>query len=151
MKIAGSQTVPADRERAYTLLQDPEVLAKCMPGVHHLAKTGDDEYVMKMKMAIASISGLFDGKMRIADQTFPDHFRLIVEGSGKVGFVKGDGLLTLTPDGASTQVAYDGDVQIGGTIAGVGQRLLDATARMLIRKFFEKLTSGILSTAEAQR
>ena len=139
MKISGSQIVPAARERAYALLQDPVVLAKCMPGVDHLAKTADDEYAMKMKMAIASVSGLFDGKVRITDRTFPDHFRLIVEGSGKVGFVKGEGLLTLTPEGASTQVAYDGDVQIGGTIAAVGQRLLDATARMLIRKFFEKL------------
>jgi hypothetical protein len=143
MKISGSQTVPAARERAYAILQDPEVLAKCMPGVDHLAKTGDDEYAMKMKMAIASISGLFYGNVRIADRTFPDRFRLIVEGSGKIGFVKGEGLLTLTPDGASTQVAYDGDVQIGGTIAGVGQRLLDATARMLIRKFFERLSAAI--------
>lgn len=147
MRISGSQSVPAVQQRAYTLLQDPEVLAKCIPGVDHLAKTGDNEYEMKMKMVISSVSGLFDGKVRIADQGFPDRFRLIVEGSGKIGFVKGDGLLTLTPEGSSTTVSYEGEVQVGGTIASVGQRLLDTTARMLIKRFFERLARTIIAPA----
>ncbi|HUA18701.1 MAG TPA: carbon monoxide dehydrogenase subunit G [Bryobacteraceae bacterium] len=140
MKISGSYTIPAARERAYQLLQDPAVLAKCMPGTDHLDKVGDNEYEMKMKMAIASIGGLFTGKVRIADPNPPENFKLIVEGSGKIGFVKGEGLLTLSPQGDSTDVRYDGDVQVGGTIAGVGQRLLDTTAKLIIKKFFEKLS-----------
>ena len=139
MKISGSYAVPTGRERAYRLLQDPAVLAKCMPGTDHLEKVGDDEYSMKMKMAIASIGGLFSGKVRLANQHPPDSFKLIVEGNGKIGFVKGEGLLNLVPQGQSTEVQYDGDVQVGGTIAGVGQRLLDTTAKMIIKKFFEKL------------
>ncbi|HTR39621.1 MAG TPA: carbon monoxide dehydrogenase subunit G [Bryobacteraceae bacterium] len=142
MKISGSYTVPAARERAYQLLQDPAVLAKCMPGTDHLDKVGDNEYEMKMKMAIASIGGLFSGKVRIADRNPPENFKLIVEGNGKIGFVKGEGLLTLSPQGDSTDVSYDGDVQVGGTIAGVGQRLLDTTAKMIIKKFFEKLSEA---------
>jgi len=140
LKISGSYTIPAARERAYQLLQDPAVLAKCMPGTDHLDKVGDNEYEMKMKMAIASIGGLFTGKVRIADPNPPENFKLIVEGSGKIGFVKGEGLLTLSPQGDSTDVRYDGDVQVGGTIAGVGQRLLDTTAKLIIKKFFEKLS-----------
>ena len=139
MKISGSYAVPTGRERAYQLLQDPAVLAKCMPGTDHLEKVGDDEYTMKMKMAIASIGGLFSGKVRLADQHPPDSFKLIVEGNGKIGFVKGEGLLNLIPQGQSTEVQYDGDVQVGGTIASVGQRLLDTPAKMVIKKFFEKL------------
>jgi len=139
LKISGSYAVPTGRERAYRLLQDPAVLAKCMPGTDHLEKVGDDEYSMKMKMAIASIGGLFSGKVRLANQHPPDSFKLIVEGNGKIGFVKGEGLLNLVPQGQSTEVQYDGDVQVGGTIAGVGQRLLDTTAKMIIKKFFEKL------------
>jgi len=142
LKISGSYTIPAARERTYQLLQDPVVLAKCMPGTDHLDKVAENEYEMKMKMAIASIGGLFSGKVRIADQNQPESFKLIVEGNGKIGFVKGEGLLNLSPQGDVTEVNYDGDVQVGGTIAGVGQRLLDATAKMIIKKFFEKLSEA---------
>jgi uncharacterized protein len=149
LKISGSYTLPFARERVYQMLQDPEILAQCMPGTDHLAKIGPDEYEMKMKMVISAVQGLFAGKIRVADQKPPEHFRLLVEGSGKVGFLKGDGVLTLVPSPAatsdastvdsSTEVHYAGDVQVGGVIAGVGQRLLDTTAKLVIRKFFEKL------------
>ncbi len=139
MKISGSFTVPAPRERAYQLLQDPEVLTKCIPGADDLQKIGNDEYEMKMKVAIASIGGSFGGKVRLADQKPPESFKMIVEGNGKIGFLKGEGWLTLVANGAeSTDVNYDGDVQVGGTIASVGQRLIDATAKLIIKKFFEK-------------
>ncbi len=140
MKISGSYALPFARERVYQLLQDPEVLAQCMPGTDHLAKIGPDEYEMKMKMVISAVQGLFAGKIRVADQKPPEQFRLVVEGSGKVGFLKGEGVLRLMPADASSEVHYEGDVQVGGVIAGVGQRLLDTTAKMVIRKFFEKLT-----------
>ena len=142
MKISGSHAVPVARERAYELLQDPAVLAKCMPGTDHLEKIGDGEYEMKMKMVIASIGGLFSGKVRLSDQNPPESFRLIVEGNGKIGFLKGEGLLNLVPQGQATEVKFDGDVQVGGTIASVGQRLLDTTAKMIIKKFFEKLAEA---------
>ena len=141
MKINGSYVVPVPRERAYDLLQDPAILAKCMPGTDSLQKVGDAEYEMKMKMAIASISGLFAGKVRIADPNKPDSFKLIVEGTGKIGFVKGEGVLHLAQqNGAATEVKYEGDVQVGGTIAAVGQRLLDTTSKMIIKKFFQKFS-----------
>lgn len=145
MKIEGSYSLPAERRRAYSLLQDPEILAKCLPGCDRLEKTGEDEYEMRMKMAISAIQGLFTGRIRISDQNPPGQFRLTVEGSGKPGFIKGDGLLTLTPDGGSTDVHYQGDVQVGGMIAGVGQRLLDSTSRFIIRKFFDRLAETTAS------
>jgi carbon monoxide dehydrogenase subunit G len=96
-----------------------------------------------MNLVIASISGVFDGKVRIANESPPDSFRLLVDGTGRAGFLKGDGLLTLVPTVVgSTEVRYDGEVQTGGLIASVGQRLLDATAKMLIKRFFEKFTAA---------
>lgn len=140
MKISGTYTLPLARERAYHAMQNPDVLVQCMPGCESLEATGDQEYAMKMKMALAAISGQFQGKVKIADAAPPERFKLIVEGTGKIGFMKGEGALELTEAGdASTQVAYEGDVQVGGTIAAVGQRLIDTTAKMMIRKFFEKL------------
>ena len=117
----------------------------CMPGCEALVKTGDDTYQMKMKLMLASISGLFDGLVRISDQSPPGQFRLIVEGQGKIGFMKGDGLLTLTPNGSSTEVAYDGEVHAGGTIAAVGQRLMDTTSKMIIKRFFDNLVREVAS------
>ena len=125
MKIAGSYTVPVPRDKAYALLQDPDILAKCMPGIQSLTKIADDQYEMKMKMMIAALSGSFDGKVSLADPNPPESFRLLVEGSGRIGFLKGDGLLKLSTNGDSTtKVDYEGEVHVGGTMAAVGQRLL---------------------------
>ena len=153
MKISGSYTLPVAPECAYELLQDPAILARAIPGCESLEKIGPDEYRMKMKVLLAALSGQFEGKVRIADQAPPTSFRLVVEGSGRVGFLKGDGLLKLSPSAAeralvaaprettSTVVSYEGDAQVGGTMASVGQRLIDGTAKMMIKKFFDKLAS----------
>jgi len=141
MKISGSHVLAVPPQRAYEMMQDPEVLARSMPGCESLEAIGPGEYRMKMKLAMASLSGAFDGKVTIADPAPPDSFRLMVEGTGKIGFMKGEGLLKFSPKGEGTQVAYEGDVQVGGTIAAIGQRLIDSTARMMIKRFFDKLMS----------
>ena len=140
MKISGTNTLALPTEEAYRRMQDPTVLAACMPGCESLEAVGEDEYRMKMKLAMASLSGAFEGKVRIAERT-PAGFRLIVEGTGKLGFMKGEGLLNFAPSREGTVVGYEGDVQVGGTIAAVGQRLIDATAKMMIKRFLEKLSS----------
>jgi len=142
VKISGSTTLAVPPERAYEMMQDPEVLAKAMPGCESLERIGPDEYRMKMKLAMASISGAFEGKVHITDQQPPTSFKLVVEGTGKIGFMKGEGLLKLSPSGDGTEVNYEGDVQVGGTIAAVGQRLIDVTAKMMIKRFFDKLAAG---------
>lgn len=157
MKISGSYTLPVAPERAYQLLQDPAILAQAIPGCEGLEKIGPDEYRMKMKVLLAALSGQFEGKVRIADQAPTTSFRLIVEGSGRIGFLKGDGLLKLVPNytdyitpnpearipppKVTTVVSYEGDAQVGGTMAAVGQRLIDGTTKMMIKKFFDRLAS----------
>lgn len=142
MKISGSYTLAVPQEKAYASLQDPALLAQAMPGCEGLEKIGPDEYAMKMKMALAAVSGLFDGKIRIENANPPSSFTLIVEGQGKIGHMKGTGAITLEPEGnASTKVNYDGDVQVGGTIAAVGSRLVDTTSKMMIKRFFDKFAT----------
>ena len=157
MKLSGSYTLPVAPERAYQILQDPAVLAQAMPGCESLEKIGPDEYRMKMKVLLAALSGQFEGKVRITDQVPPSSFRLIVEGSGRIGFLKGDGLLKIVPRytdyispkaearipsaEVTTVVSYEGDAQVGGTMAAVGQRLIDGTAKMMIKRFFDKLAA----------
>lgn len=158
MKISGSYTLPTAPERAYQILQDPAILAQAIPGCEGLEKIGPDEYRMKMKVLLAALAGQFEGKVRITDQTPPTSFRLIVEGSGRIGFLKGHGLLKLVPvytaytgpaaqpgstpsAPVTTLVSYEGDAQVGGTMAAVGQRLIDGTSKMMIKKFFDKLSS----------
>lgn len=141
MKISGSYILSLPPEQAYQKLQDPKVLADAMPGCEGLEKIGPDEYKMKMKMAMASLSGAFDGKVRITEQSPPNSFKLAVEGTGKIGFMKGEGVLTFKAKDQGTEVLYDGDVQVGGTIAAVGQRLIDATAKMMIKRFFDKIAA----------
>ena len=141
MKLSGSYTLPVAPERAYQILQDPAVLAQAIPGCDSLEKIGPDEYRMKMKVIVAALSGAFEGKVRITDQAPPSSFRMIVEGSGRIGFLKGDGLLKLSPHDGTTEISYEGDAQVGGTMAAVGQRLIDGSAKMMIKKFFDKLAS----------
>ena len=141
MRLSGSYTLPVAPERAYQILQDPAVLAQAMPGCESLEKIGPDEYRMQMKVILAAVSGAFEGKVRITDQVPPSSFRLIVEGSGRIGFLKGDGLLKLSPQDGNTEISYEGHAQVGGTIAAVGQRLIDGTAKMMIKKFFDKLAT----------
>jgi len=149
VKISGSYTLPVAPERAYQILQDPSILAQAIPGCESLEKIGPDEYRMKMKVLLAALSGQFEGKVRITDQSPPTSFRLIVEGLGRIGFMKGEGLLKLASaeasspasTGTTTIVSYEGDAQVGGTMAAVGQRLIDGTAKMMIKRFFDKLAS----------
>jgi len=147
MKLSGWYALAAPQARAYELLQNPVVLARCMPGCERLEQIGEGEYAMRMKMVLASVSGLFDGKVRITEQDPPTGFRLVVEGNGKIGFMKGDGRLALATDGDGTSVGFAGDVQVGGTIANVGQRLIEMTAKMLIKRFFDKLAAEAAGAA----
>ncbi len=143
MKIFGTFTLPFAREKTYQNLHDPAILARCLPGCDALEKAGEDEYAMTIKLALAGFSGLFAGKIKVTEARPPHSFKMLVEGSGKAGSLKGEGLITLSPSGTGTELAYDGDVQVGGAIAAAGQRTIDSTAKMMIRKFFEKFMEEV--------
>jgi carbon monoxide dehydrogenase subunit G len=145
MKIQGEQLLPLPPQAAWNLLLDHEVLARAIPGCESLVPIGPDEYEMKTKIAVSSIQGLFAGKIRIEEKRPPSSYRLVMEGQGRIGHVRGSGVLTLAAEGASTKLSYQGEAHIGGLIASVGERMLDMTAKMMTKKFF----SGLLREAES--
>ena len=150
MRIEGSYSLPGTPETVYASLVDPVLLADCLPGCQQLVAAGEGVYNMKMKIALAALSGDFVGRIAVEDPVPPTSYRLRVEGTGRIGFLNGLGELRLTPgDNNTTLVSYHGDVNTGGTIAAVGQRLLDTTARMMIRRFFDKLESLLRTSLKA--
>ena len=146
MKIEGSYTVPASRDRVFAALTDPGVLQKCIPGCEQLQKTADNQYSAKLSAGVGAIKAVFMATVCMEEVTPPTHYKLVVEGKAQPGFVKGTGSLDLTEQGSGTEIKYTGEVNVGGMLASVGQRMLQATANMLAGKFFaalEEETKGI--------
>lgn len=139
MKIQGSCDLPAPRERVWQALLDPGQLAKAMPGCEKLEATGPDEYKATLKVGVGAVKGTFEGKVRLSDIQPPARYKMMVEGSGSPGFVRGEATMELSAIEGGTRVAYDGDVQIGGLIAGVGQRMLGGVSKMMVDQFFSRM------------
>ncbi|HEY9232033.1 MAG TPA: carbon monoxide dehydrogenase subunit G, partial [Blastocatellia bacterium] len=124
MKIEGTQEVRARRERVFQALTDPAVLQRCIPGCERLEQVGANHYSTTLRAGVGSIKGVFTGNVRLEEVQPPAHFRMAVDGKGQPGFLKGAGTLDLEEREGTTLVNYSGDVQVGGTIAGVGQRMI---------------------------
>ncbi len=139
MKIEGNHTLPAPRRRVYALLVNPVLLAKCLPGCESLEPAGKDTFEVKLKLGLAALSGSFHGTVKLSEQKPTERLRLTLDSRGSWGFAAGDGRLTLEEKSGETVVAYSGEVKVGGLIAAVGQRLLDAAARKVIAEFFQNL------------
>jgi carbon monoxide dehydrogenase subunit G len=136
MKIEGTHELRASPERVYETLIDPAVLQRCIPGCERLEKTAENAYSTTLRAGVGSIKGLFTGNVRLEDLRPPGHFRMIVDGKGQPGFLKGSGDLDLEERNGVTIVSYKGDVQVGGTIASVGQRMLQGAVKMMATQFF---------------
>ena len=136
MKIEGTHELRVKRERVFQVLTDPEVLKRCIPGCERLEKTGENAYAATLRAGVGSIKGVFTGNVRLEDLRPPEHYRLVVDGKGQPGFLKGTGDLDLEEQGDATIIKYAGDVQMGGTIASVGQRMIQGAARMMASQFF---------------
>jgi carbon monoxide dehydrogenase subunit G len=136
MKIEGSHELHASPERVYETLIDPAVLQRCIPGCERLEKTGENAYSTTLRAGVGSIKGLFTGNVRLEEMQPPRHFRMIVDGKGQPGFLKGSGDLQIEARDGLTIVSYTGEVQVGGTIAGVGQRMLQGAVKMMATQFF---------------
>jgi carbon monoxide dehydrogenase subunit G len=149
MKVEGVYSFPAAPEKVWELLLDPESLRSCIPGAESLTETSPDHWDAVMKVGVAAIRGTYKGKVAIVDQRPPTQYTLQIEGSGGPGFVKGTAVVTLEPDGEGTRVKVEGDGQVGGMLAGVGQRMLPGVAKMLMNQFFECLITRLGAPAAA--
>lgn len=147
MTLNGSYRISAPRQAVWAALMDPEVLKKCLPGCEKLDPVGPDAYRAHMKVGIAAIKGSYQGSVSIHEKVAPEKFRMVMEGKGAPGFLRGEGSFELVEEGSETLLRYQGTAQVGGMIAGVGQRLVQGAARMVVRKFFEALSSHLASAA----
>ncbi len=139
MKIDGTHKIDMPRDRVFTALTDPAVLQKCIPGCQQMEKTGENQYNAKLTAGVGPIKGVFTATVSLEKITPPEHFKLVVEGKGQPGFVKGSGELALKDADAGTEIQYSGDVSVGGLIAGVGQRMIQSVGKMMAERFFVAL------------
>src|SRR5688572_29457269 len=143
MDIAGSYTFNAPPDRVWDLLMDPAVLASCMPGCDKFEPAGDDRYAVTLTVALAAITGTYAGTVVVVDKLPRTSYRLVVEGQGRAGFMKGSSAITLRAEGAATIVDVSGTVQTGGAIARLGQRLVGGVAKMMMDRFFACLQAKV--------
>jgi uncharacterized protein len=143
MKIQGSYNIPAAPEVVYKHLLDPEALAQALPGCEKLAEHDACSYDAEICVGIAAVKGTYQGRVEILDQNPPERFRMRVNVRGKGGFLKGEGEVILSGSGDETTVSYSGETQVGGMIAAIGQRMIQAASRQIVTQFFQAFASQI--------
>ena len=143
MDITGTYTFDAPPEKVWALMLDPAAIASCIPGCERLEPDGTDRYRAAITIGMAAITGSYEGTVVIADKVEPRSYRLTVDGQGRPGFVKGDAKISLRADGEHTIVDVHGTVQMGGTIARLGQRLIGSAAKMMQDRFFACMQSKL--------
>jgi carbon monoxide dehydrogenase subunit G len=143
LKIEGSYTFRAARQKVWEVLLDPRIMAQCMPGCESLKEVGPDQYEATMRVGVAAVKGTYKGKVSIKEKQAPAHYVLSGEGSGGPGFIQGDMTIDLEEKNGETVMKYSTDAKIGGLIAGVGQRMLGGISKMMVDQFFKKMESFI--------
>jgi carbon monoxide dehydrogenase subunit G len=139
MKLEGMNTLPAPVETVWKTINDQEALRRCTPGLKELKEVAPDTYQATLQIGVAAVKGTYSGTLAITDKRAPTHYKIALNGTGGSGFMKGEGNVDLEPQGDSTLLKWTGDIQIGGLIAGVGQRMLGGIGKMLIGQFFKCL------------
>lgn len=144
MKIEGEYTFDGRREEVWEIVRDPEILATALPGTQSLEQISENEYQGEMHVRIGPVAGLFSGRVVISDEVAPESLTMTVEGKGKPGFVNGTGYITLVPQGdEKTLMKYEGDMQLGGRLASVGQRLMNSASKSLLNQGLDSLNEAL--------
>lgn len=144
MDISGEFTLNGPRQVVWDTLNDPAALEKAIPGLNKLTLESKDSYQAEMSVGVGIIRGKFGGSVKAQDKAEPESYRLIVEGKGPAGWVKGDGALKLAEAGENkTIVTVDGEASVGGMLARVGQRMVRNVANSLMKQFFQEMDKQV--------
>ena len=143
MNLTASYDFNAPAQKVWDLLMNTDAVGGCLPGSRGLQPVGDDRYEVELVVAVAAISGNFKGTVAIQERVPPQSYMLVVEGSGRPGFVKGQARVRLEADGERTRVHVDANADVGGMIARVGQRLLEGVARTTMDRFYACLAKKV--------
>lgn len=143
MKIAGDYLFEGPQDVVWEALMDPDVLCSVLPGCDKLERVGEDEYEGALEIKIGPVQGAFKGKVKLSDIVKPDSYTMRVDGQGASGFVNATGHLKLRPENGRTHVDYEGDAQVGGRLAAVGQRLVESSAKAIIKQSLDGLNEAV--------
>ena len=143
MDISATYTFDAPAEKVWNTLMDPGALAGCVPGCQSLEATGDNEYQAIVNVGMGPVRGNFTARVAISDMDPYRSYRLSLSGNSNIGFGSGDSLVTLTEQDGKTTVKVDSQAQAGGTVARVGQRMMESVARGLLDRFFTCLQETV--------
>ena len=150
MEMTGEFRIPAPRERVWQGLNDPEILKQAIPGCQTIEKVSDTEFTAKVVAKVGPVKATFGGKVNLSDLDPPKGYTIAGEGSGGVaGFAKGSAKVDLDADGAETVLRYAVQAHVGGKLAQIGSRLIDATSRKMAEEFFARFVAVMTPEAAA--
>ena len=149
MKVEGEYLFDVAPQQVWEGLLDPGVLAATMPGCEKLELVGDNQYEGTLNIKVGPVQGKFQGKIQLEDIRPPEGYTMKVDGRGAPGFVKATATVGLSGEGDQTRLRYDGDAQVGGRIASVGQRLLDSSAKAIIKQSLDGLNDTLKARSSA--
>ena len=142
MEMSGEQLIPASQQDTWAALNDPQVLKACVPGCESIDLVAENEYQVQMVAKVGPVSAKFKGRLRLSDIKPPESYSLAFEGQGgAAGFAKGGAQVSLSPGaGGQTRLSYDVKASVGGKLAQIGSRLVDAAAKKVADDFFRNFT-----------
>jgi hypothetical protein len=144
MEMHGELRIPAPRQQVWERLNDPETLKICIPGCQTVERTSENEFTAKVVAKVGPVKATFNGKVTLSDLNPPAGYTITGEGTGGVaGFAKGSATVALEEDGAETVLRYGVNAQVGGKLAQIGSRLVDATARKMSDEFFKSFVGAV--------
>ena len=144
MEMKGEQLIPASQQQTWDALNDPAMLKQCVPGCESIEPSGENEYQVLMVAKVGPVSAKFRGKLTLSDIRPPESYSIAFEGQGgAAGFAKGGADVRLSPEGAGTRLSYEAKANVGGKLAQIGSRLVDAAARKVADEFFRNFTQKV--------
>ena len=147
MNLDGSAVLHADPEHVWSVITDPAVLARTIPGVESLEQVGDDEYKMNVTVGVGAIRGTYAGDVRLSDQQRPSSYVMHASGAGGPGNVRATVTINLEPHAEGTALTYSADAVVGGPVAGVGQRMISGVAKRMAGQFFKAIDDELTGKA----
>ena len=147
MNLDGSAVLHADPERVWSVITDPAVLARTIPGVETLEQVGDDEYKMNVTVGVGAIRGTYAGEVKLSDQQRPTSYVMHASGAGGTGNVRATVTIGLEPHAEGTALTYSADAVVGGPVAGVGQRMISGVAKRMAGQFFKAIDDELTGKA----
>jgi len=148
VNLDGSAVLSASPEQVWSVITDPAVLARTIPGCETLEQVGDDEYKMNVSVGVGAIRGTYAGEVKLSDKQHPTSYVMHASGAGAPGNARAQVTINLEPaDGGKTNLTYSADAVIGGPVAGVGQRMITGVAKRMAGQFFTAIDAELTGTA----